>query len=154
MEQNATRTRINAKAMGLEGDEIRHDEMVARLRRIRSALTVAELNRMFTLREEDEFFFAVGYYFLTPQERTGPHVRQSGVFRGYLALKYLDAEVVPEDVSPFERYRADVAGDIDEFCSQFRVMMRFRICHRCFEPKPLHAFRLSASTVCSTCHRA
>lgn len=152
MEQNAIKGRVNAKTLGLDDIELKQDEMVARLRRIREALSPEEIKRMFTRREEDEFFFMVGYYFLTPAQRQDDDVRLNAVFRGYLALRYLDCEVHAEDgPSPWERYREHVAGDVDEFCRRFRATMRFRVCHRCYEAKPLHAFRVSASTVCNLC---
>lgn len=152
MEETGIKGRLNARALGLDDMDVKHDEMVARLKRIRAALSEADIKRMFVRREEDEFFFAVGYYLLTPLQRKEEDVRLTAVFRGYLALRYLDTDVhAADDLSPFERYRQDVAGDLDEFSRLFRAVMRFRVCHRCYEAKPIHAFRLSASTVCKTC---
>ena len=152
MEQTAIKGRLNAKVLGFEDMDVKHDEMVARLRRIRAALSESDIKTMFVRREEDEFFFAVGYWFLTPAQRQDEGVRLNAVFRGYLALRYMDTEVHAEDeLSPFERYREDVAQDLDEFTRLFRAVMRFRVCHRCYESKPIHAYRLSASTVCKSC---
>lgn len=153
MEPNSNKQpviRLTAKALGLDED-VRHDEMVRRLRRVRSALSPADVRRMFVRREEDEFFFSVGYYLLTPGERGGENARTDAVWRGYLAVRYLDTAGPGEGRTPFELYRGDVAGDIDRFCGHFRAILNFRICSKCFESRPRKHYRLTGSTVCMLC---
>lgn len=146
--------RLTPVSEGLDALEVTSAQMAERVRRIRETLSAEELRDMFVRRLEDELFFSIGYFLLTPDERRGAAARNDAVFRGYLALRYLDVDG-PGDRSPYERYSKDPSGEIDRFTAEFRRLFRMRLCHRCHEMRSVTEFRGSRQPqTCKRCLRS